>query len=146
VPHALDAQGAAADGFAARWTALGPQIGRDGAAGRLDETASALDGVAEWIRVTRRGVAGEVGACLGSAQAVTVRSSGAGPDSTAGAGFDPDAVRAAADIAAHVLSAVLDRIDDGWRRYGDWARLADVVPVRTASVATAPIGHRIELR
>jgi hypothetical protein len=138
VPGRLDARGAAADGFTARWAALGPQITGEGIAARLDETAGALDDVAGWITRTRRSVAGEVGACLGSAEAVLVRSCAGVPG--------PEEIRAAADIAACVLAAVLDAVDDGWQRYADWGRLAQRTPVRTGPAASAPMDHHIELR
>ncbi len=87
---------------------------------------------------TRRSVAGEVGACLGSTEAVLVRSIVGVPG--------PDEIRAAADIGACVLMAVLDAVDEGWQHVDEWSELVHEVPVRTAAATSTPVAHHIDLR
>ena len=143
VPAYLDSRGAAADGFRARWSALGPQIvgpqiADDGLAGRLAATSAALDRVATWIADARHRVAGEMGACLGSTEAVLVRSIGGVPG--------PDEIRAAADLGACVLAAVIDAVDEGWQRISEWSELAHRAPVSTHVGSALPVANHIDLR
>ncbi len=139
VEQPLDSRGAAADGFRSVWSGLKNEIaGDEGLAGRLAATSAALDRVGDWAAITRRTVAGEVGACLGSAEAVLVRSRSGAPT--------PDETRAAADIGACVLGAVVDAVADGWRRYDEWSHLAEEAPVRSGATQSMPLSSHIEIR
>jgi hypothetical protein len=141
VPSSLDSRGAVADGFARTWRALSAQItaGSDGAtfADRVAATAEHLDDIAAWASAARRDLAGEIGACLGSSEAVAVRAAAAEPDD--------DAVRAAADIAACVLASISRSVDDGWVHFEHGSGLDRETPVTTV-LADSLGADRVELR
>ncbi|HEY1489060.1 MAG TPA: hypothetical protein VGF84_23340 [Micromonosporaceae bacterium] len=142
VPRHLESRGLVADGFTAGWQGLAAQIatGPDGTslAERIAATGAHLDDAAEWAAATRRDLAGEVGACLGSIDAVLVRTSADGPDD--------HAIRAAADIGARVLESVSRSVGDGWQRFGRWSGIDTETPTAPTAGADSPhVGH-IELR
>jgi hypothetical protein len=135
VPPDVTSRGVTADGFGARWNGLAGQIG-DGA-DRLSATAAAVAELADWAGTARRDLAGALGACLGSAEAVLVRS--------APVTGDADSIRAAADIAADVLESIARMVDSGWQCFGDWSGLDAEAPVTTSAVDGPLVPNHIEL-
>jgi len=135
LPSDVTSRGATADGFGARWNGLARQIG-DGA-DRLSATAAAVAELAAWAGTARRDLAGVLGACLGSAEAVLVRSA-----SVTG---DADSIRAAADIAADVLESLAKTVDAGWQCFGDWSALDAEIPVTVSAVDGPLVPNHIEL-
>ena len=140
VPLALDAQGVAASAFANRWSDMRGQIvdDRDSLGVRLDETAAYLRAVADWAATARRDLATTLAGCLGSAEAVAVRS--------ASLDVEHHATLAAADIGAHVLGEVAQAIEAGWQVRQDWAHIAEETPVRTATKMTVDLSGHIDVR
>jgi hypothetical protein len=121
VPMPAAWRGPAADAFGAGWSGLSGHLagGPDTLAGRLDDTASYLDEVAAWLTRARRSLAGTVAECLGSAEAVTLRSV---PDTV------PSTVLAAATIGVHLLTTAADVLDDGQAVHDRWdGRLTELV-------------------
>lgn len=108
--------GAGAAAFANRWRALGAHLGEgetaqeDSLAGRLVAMTGYLDGVEQWILDARAGLAEALGAVLGSAQAVALRSGGGG--------LDP--VHAAADIGLRVMVATDTVLTAGYDLHDRW--------------------------
>jgi len=102
-PTSIAWEGGAAEAYVATADALNAHLcGRDGGdslAGRLAATADYLAETGEWLGRSRDRLARTLGEVLGSAQAVTLR---VRPDSGS-----PATVRAAADIGAFVLGALL---------------------------------------
>jgi hypothetical protein len=135
VPMPAAWRGPAAESFGAAWSGLSAHLaggGPDTLAGRLDDTAGYLDDVAAWLVRARRALAGPVAECLGSAEAVTLRSS---PDTV------PSTVAAAATIGAHLLGTAAEVLDDGQAVHDQWAgRLAELV-YRPPSVAPLSSAH-----
>jgi hypothetical protein len=145
VPSAPSTRGLAADGFAHSWSGLSGQITSDvgGLDDRAARTAAYLQDVADWAVDARNSLATRLGACLGSAEAVSVRAAWlAGSDP---AGDERAATSAAADIAAHVLSEVAHSIEAGWQVRSKWADVADEVPVRPAGPLDVALPTHIEL-
>jgi hypothetical protein len=139
VPTDLASQGAAADGFGAAWHSLANQIsGASGSADRIEATVAALRDAADWAAGLRRDLAGEIGACLGSAEAVSVRTVSGVPD--------PATIRAAADIAARVLAVLAAAVDDGWGLIRTRSGIETRVDVSALAVTTGPAAGHIELR
>jgi hypothetical protein len=134
VPMPAAWRGPAAETFAVTWSGLSAHLaggGPDTLAGRLDETAGYLDDVAAWLARARRALAGRVAQCLGSAEAVTLRSV---PDTV------PRTVAAAATVGAHLLGAAAEVLDDGQAVHDRWAgRLAELVyrPPSAAALSSA---------
>jgi len=123
VPAAPTWRGAGAERFGYRWAALCAHS--EGLVGRLDATAGYLDSVADWLTTARLAVARTVAIALVSAEAAAVRT------------VPADAALSAADLAAHVLTAVARVYDDGRTLLADWpARLAEL-PFR-AEILDAP--------
>lgn len=168
VPMPATWRGPAAESFAARWSTVSGYLAGDPAsmAGRLGATASYLDDVAAWLVRGRRALAGVLAECLGSAEAVALRgapglgvahsgsaASGAsgvtgGPaDSTLGGPETTprDAVRAAADLGAHVLAGVAEVLDDGQHVLDVWAGNLDDLPYPTSAPAAARTGGQLEI-
>ncbi len=141
VPSILSGHGVAASAYASRWADLSGQIidDHDGLTARLAATAHYLEDVAEWAASTRHTLAVEVGACLGSAQAVTVRAA-------IGSDLDPAVILAAADIAAHVLDPVARAIEAGWAVQQRWAEIRVRVPLRATTPITVDLTGHIEAR
>ncbi len=135
VPMPAAWRGPAAEAFGATWSGLSAHLaggGPDTLAGRLDDTAGYLDEVAAWLTRARRALAGTVAECLGSAEAVTLRSV---PDTV------PRTVAAAATIGAHLLGTAAEVLDDGQAVHDRWAgRLAELV-YRPPSVAALSSAH-----
>lgn len=115
VPGVAGWTGHAADGYAARWSATMSRLDRITA--RLDSNADYATEVAEWIRGTRRRVAGAVAECLASRDAATVRLATGTADAETG--------RAAAAIAAHILGAAADAIAEAYALRQRWAGRLD---------------------
>jgi hypothetical protein len=90
-----DWKGPAARAFTARWASLSAHV-EHGLAGRLAETASYADEVADWVSRTRLAVAGTLAVVLSSTEAVAI---GSGAESA-------EVARAAADIASRVLGTI----------------------------------------
>jgi hypothetical protein len=114
VPTAVDWAGAAGQVYAVRAASL-----RRHAHATLPEalraTASFVDAVAAWQRRSRDRVASAVADALGSLQAVTMST-----------GEGQVRVVAAADIGAHVLTAVVECLAEGERLRDDWSGRLDV--------------------
>jgi hypothetical protein len=119
LPAELGWQGASAEGFATQWAALRTHLdtgGPDGLAGRLHDTASYVDALRSWVVETREAVARTVAVVLTSAEAVTVRLADPGDGPVSG-----EAAGAAADIAARVLTCLVEAHDRGERLLADWS-------------------------
>jgi hypothetical protein len=115
--------GATATRFSATAGALathlsgGGDTDRPGLAGRARATGRFADEVAGWMSDTRSAVARSVAAALGSAQAVTLRTTPAGT---------PETAAAAADIAATILRTIAEAYDAAETLSRQWAeRLAE---------------------
>jgi hypothetical protein len=141
--HAYDAtpvaaptgwHGPAATAYAHHAAALGAHLGGDGAddarsmAGRLRATAEYAEATADWYQQTRSQLARALADVLTSGQAVTIRASAAG---------SVDALRAAADIAQHLLDAVDDAIAAGDELTRAWAGQLDELPFTAPAEAVA---------
>jgi hypothetical protein len=127
VPMPAAWRGPAAEAYTARWSALSAHLagtGPDSLAGRLADTASYLDDVSAWLTRARRALAGTVAECLGSAEAVTLRTA----SGTA-------AVVAAATVGAHVLATVAEVVDDGRTIPERWAGRLDELNYRPPAPA-----------
>lgn len=121
-------EGAGAVAYGVQWSALrGHVIGAGPASmvGRLGESATYLEELADWVRRSRRAVAVALADVLGSAEAVTLVTdlSPAGP--------------AAARIAAHVLDPVAAACREGHELADEWhSRLAEL-PLHRAPSGTS---------
>jgi hypothetical protein len=148
VPMPAAWRGPAADAYATSWSGLSAHLagsGPDTLAGRLTDTAGYLDDVAAWLGRSRRSVAGTVAECLGSAEALTLRS-GSGdltPAWFAGSGTpSPSAVtRAAATIGAHLLATAAEVLDDGRAVHERWSGRLDELSYRPPAPAPASSAH-----
>jgi hypothetical protein len=155
VPTDLGSQGVAAEGFATAWRGLSAQIaaGHAGSsvpghptpsqppselADRIAATAAQCAEIAQWASDARRELAGELGACLGSSEAVLIRA--------AQEPLGEPAMRAAADIAALVLGTASRAIERGWRCFDQWSGLDRPVPLAPIPPSGPQIPHHIELR
>lgn len=90
---------------------------------RLEATADLAQALTEWMTQTRADLAGTLADVLGSGQAVTL---------TGGGATVPPAdseVRAAADVAAHILRTVADNYDYATDLLHGSAELADPTPM-----------------
>ncbi|OLB78529.1 MAG: hypothetical protein AUI14_12930 [Actinobacteria bacterium 13_2_20CM_2_71_6] len=154
VPMPAAWRGPAAEAYAVRWSGLSAHLAGSGPgtlAGRLTDTAGYLDDVSAWLGRARRALAGRVAECLGSAEAVTLRSAPAGPDlATAwlaaggpgsGATSPSAAVLAAATIGAHLLETAADVLDDGQAVHDRWAGRLDELTYRPPAPAPASTSH-----
>jgi hypothetical protein len=152
VPAPTAWRGPAAESFAAQWSTISGHLAGDPAsmAGRLTATAAYLDDVVAWLLRGRKALAGALAECLGSAEAATLlgasagRAAGSDPGRTGAAGTG-DAVRAAADLGAHVLACAAEVLDDGQRVLDAWAGRLDELPIPAPSPVTAGIGGHLEL-
>ena len=149
VPMPAAWAGPAADAFAATWTGLSGHLagsGPDSLAGRLADTAAYLDDVKAWLTRGRRALAGTVAECLGSAEAVALRSAPGTPDWLTGSAARPatEVATAAATIGAHVLQAAGEILDDGRALHDRWAgRLGELTYRPPAPTPTGPAHLRI---
>src|SRR5438034_730360 len=102
-------QGDTSEAFDARWRALAGHLGDravggdSSLAGRLAATASYVDSVAVWMDDARAAVARTLGDTLSSAEALQIRDVSISGRSGDPAGVRPEAITAAAGIAAEVL-------------------------------------------
>ncbi|GGK20402.1 hypothetical protein GCM10010124_11260 [Pilimelia terevasa] len=103
--------GAAAQSYAHRAGALQSRLHGDGGARRLADTIRYAEALATWMVTARTGVARALGRVLGSAEAVAL---------TGEVRPDQGLARAAADLAAEVLSAVVAATDDAQRLAATW--------------------------
>ena len=131
-------RGAGAESFAAQWAALRRHLGQD-LTGRLRDTVSFVEAIGDWTRETRLALARTLAAALTSAQAVLVRTAATAPDDRETAPVPPDVVRAAADIAARVLSTLTEAYDRGAALLDEWAPRLDEVGYR-APTSASPVG------
>ncbi len=169
VPMPAAWRGPAAESFAARWSTVSGYLAGDSAsmAGRLGATASYLDDVAAWLVRGRRALAGALAECLGSAEAVALRgaaglgvahsaSAASGPNGgatggPAGSAFGGpaatprDAVRAAADLGAHVLAGAAEILDDGQHVLDLWAGRLDELPFPASPPVAVSTGGQLEI-
>jgi hypothetical protein len=149
VPMPAAWRGPAAEAYGAAWTGLSAHLAGsdpDTLAGRLADTAGYLDDVTAWLARARRALAGTVAECLGSAEAVTLRSAPGTADWLSGGGAgsgapSPDAAaRAAATLGAHLLQTLAEILDDGRALHDRWAgRLGELTyqPPAPATTSTA---------
>jgi hypothetical protein len=125
VPVDVDWHGAAGDAYALVGRALDQHLrgpGGGSLAGRLGATADYADEVADWCARSRLAMARALAEVLGSAEAVTVRT-GADMSGVAGRAV----VLAAADIAAHVLTAAAGAVAEGQATLARWpSRLGEL--------------------
>ena len=135
LPRSLDSQGVAAEAYTNAWPGVAAHL--DDLAGGLDDASAFLRATADWIARSRRSLAGTLASCLGSREALTLRSA-------AVAGTDHDTIVAAADLGAQVLAMVAPAwTTDG----GAGARRSS--PRRRMDTGAAPTirpGHRIDVR
>jgi hypothetical protein len=105
-------EGAGAQGYARHWGGLRAHV-VEGLAGRLRDTATYADEVADWVARSRRAVAVALADVLGSAEAVTLVTGG------------QPAAPAAARVGGHVLAPVALACEEAIGLHDDWrARLA----------------------
>src|SRR5205814_7796728 len=86
VPMPATWRGPAAEAYGGTWAGLSAHLagsGPDTLAGRLTDTAGYLDEVSAWLRRARHALAGTLAECLGSAEALTLRSAPPTGDLTA---------------------------------------------------------------
>lgn len=133
-------RGPAAEGFAARWSALSGHLAgdEDTMAGRLVDTARYLEDVAAWLARARRELAGALAECLGSAEAAVLR---AASDASPARGE----VVAAATLGAHVLAAAGDVLVDGQRTLDAWRGSLDELRQPVAVPGPAAVGGQLEI-
>jgi hypothetical protein len=105
-------RGPAAETFTARWATLSAHV-EHGLAGRLADTASYAEAVADWAGRTRLKLARTLAVVLSSAEAVAV-AVGSGAESA-------EVVRAAADIAARVLGTIADAYAEADKVMAAWS-------------------------
>ncbi|HEY2668866.1 MAG TPA: hypothetical protein VGJ07_00670 [Rugosimonospora sp.] len=169
VPMPAAWRGPAAEGFAAQWSTVSGHLAGDPAsmAGRLEATASYLDDTVAWLVRGRRALAGTLAECLGSAEAATLRTArpagaaggmvgspagaaggsagGTSPGVLSPAAMPRDAVRAAADLGAHLLGGAVEILDDGQRVLDAWAGRLDDLPYPASAPVTATTGGHLEI-
>lgn len=138
-------QGRAGEEYAAQVRALGAHL-RDDLADAVTDTAGYLADVAQWQEQARLDLARALADVLVSAEAVTLAQARAG-GLAEGLPVSRAAVLAAADVAAHVLRAVVGVIEDGEALAGRWAEAAHERPMRAAAPTGAVRTHGwIEVR
>ena len=138
LPRSIDSQGVAAEAYINAWPGIAAHL--DDLAGGLDEASAFLRATADWIARSRRSLAGTLASCLGSREALTLRSA-------AMTGTDHATIVAAADIGAQVLAMVAHCLDDGWQVRDRYASiLAEARRVDTGAAPTIRAGHRIDVR
>jgi hypothetical protein len=138
LPRSIDSQGVAAEAYTNAWPGIAAHL--DDLAGGLDDASAFLRATADWIARSRRSLAGTLASCLGSREAVTLRSATM-------TGTDHSSILAAADIGAQVLAMVAHCLDDGWQvRDRFTSILAEAGRVDTGAVPTIKAGHRIDVR
>lgn len=125
--------GAGADAYVTTRHALDSFV--DDVENRLLGTADQIDAVADWIDRSRDAIARDLAACLGSQEAVRLRS-----------GDEAQAASAAASIAARVLEAVGDCIAAGWQVHADCQGDLDAGVWRGPDAAGVVSINRIEVR
>ena len=136
IPGTAGWRGGAAESFAGQWSAALGQTDR--IVQRLTASADFAADVAAWVSGTRRQVAGAIAECLASREAATVRLAWPVPDA--------DTSAAAAAIAAHVLSVVVDAAEAGEALRQRWAGHLDEVQYQPAApVTSAASGASIEI-
>jgi len=150
VPMPAAWTGPAADAYATAWSGLSAHLagsGPDTLAGRLTDTAAYLDDVRAWLARGRRALAGTVAECLGSAEAVTLRSASSTADWLAGRGTGSGvpsptaAARAAATLGAHLLQTAAEIVDDGRLLHDRWAGRLGELTYRPPTAAPAGSSH-----
>jgi hypothetical protein len=162
MPGTAGWRGDAAEAFGTQWRSLARHLsdGPDSMAGGLSRTASYLDDVAAWLAATRDGVAFALAACLGSAEAATLRAVpaaalGSGVSGLASAwlatgapatGAGPrGAIRAAAGIGAHLLAAAAEALDAAEALNAHWSAHLDELPYHPTATPTAPHTNHLTL-
>lgn len=159
MPGAAGWRGEAADAFGAQWRSLADHLadGPLSLAGRLDQTASYLDGVAAWLAGARQAVAVALVECLGSIEAATVTalpvaafdsgaaSLAADPHSRPPGSSPDQVIRAAASIGIHVLRAASAALDEGEELRSRWAGRLDELPFTPGSPAGGSAAHELAL-
>lgn len=137
--------GDSAGEFTTRWRAITEHLGtspvptEESMVGRLAATASYLSDVAAWMTRARWSMACTAAECLGSLEAVHLRTSG-GAASVRSLGPDGLVIVSAATIGALVLKSALREMDDAETVADGWApRLADL-PFRSGNEPGARFG------
>jgi hypothetical protein len=142
----------------------GPGRGDESMAARLRATAGCVEGVADWCRRSRDGLARALAEVLASAQAVTVRShpelagfasASLVPRPDVGSRYLADlavprvpvaAVAAAADIGARVLAAAAEAVTDGEALDRRWRPALHELAFRRTAEAPVRRDDTIEVR
>jgi uncharacterized protein YukE len=138
LPRSIDSQGVAAEAYTNAWPGVAAHL--DDLAGGLDDASAFLRATADWIARSRRSLAGTLASCVGSREALTLRSA-------AMSGTDHETILAAADIGAHVLAMVAHCLDDGWQVRDRYTSiLAEAAQVDIGAAPTIRTGHRIDVR
>ena len=138
LPPSIDSQGVAAEAYTNAWPGIAAHL--DDLAGGLDDASAFLRATADWIARSRRSLAGTLASCLGSREALTLRS-------VPLTGIDQATIIAAADIGAQVLAMAAHCLDDGWQvRDRFTSILAEAGRIDTGAAPTIRAGHRIDVR
>jgi uncharacterized protein YukE len=138
LPRSIDSEGVAAEAYTNAWPGIAAHLGD--LAGGLDDASAYLRATADWIARSRTSVAGTLASCLGSREALALRSA-------ALTGTDQAAIVAAADIGAQVLAIASHCIDDGWQVRDRYTSvLADTGQLDRGATPTVRPGHRIDVR
>jgi hypothetical protein len=138
LPRSIDSQGVAAEAYTNAWPGIAAHL--DDLAGGLDDASAFLRATADWIARSRRSLAGTLASCLGSREALTLRSA-------AMTGTDHETILAAAGIGAQVLAIVAHCLDDGWQVRDRYTSiLAEADRVDTGAAPSIRAGHRIDVR
>jgi hypothetical protein len=138
LPRSIDSQGVAAEAYTNAWPGIAAYL--DDLAGGLDDASAFLRATADWVARSRRSLAGTLASCLGSREALTLRSATM-------TGADQTTILAAADIGAQVLAMVAHCLDDGWQVRDRYTSiLAEAGRVDTGAAPTIRAGHRIDIR
>lgn len=143
-------EGESAGAFQRRWTAVRAYVrdpGAESMVGRLEGTATYLDALVGWVERSRRAVAAALADVLGSAEAVTVVTSG--PAGSLPAASDPAGMPvsvAAARIAARVLAPVAAACEEGRRLHEEWRPRLGQLDLRAPRDASLSASGRIRIR
>jgi hypothetical protein len=138
LPAAVDSQGIAAQAYADARPAIATDL--DALVDGMDATARYVGEVADWMAGARRALAREAATCLGSRQALVLRSYTPG---TAGHGVSV----AAADLGARILAMIAASLDAGWRvREASAPALAEHNPTARTADLRLHAAHRIDIR
>ncbi|MBO0869689.1 MAG: hypothetical protein J2P15_14095, partial [Micromonosporaceae bacterium] len=126
--------GPSAEAYRNSWRALADHLagGPESMADRLRHTASYVDDVADWLARTRDALAMTLAECLGSREAVRLRT-----PAPAGGSAQRAHTAAAATIAVEVLRCAAEALDAGEQLRSRWAGRLDELAYRPPAGTTA---------